>query len=1024
MSKFFADLHIHSHYSRATSRDLKPAGIASWAMRKGIDVVGTGDCTHPQWRKELRENLQEDGRGLYRLKDDIKKEIERLLPSSCRRDIKFMITGEISTIYKKGDKTRKVHHVVCFPSLEAADDFANKLSKIGNIVSDGRPILGLDSRHLLEMVLETGEGAFLIPAHIWTPWFSVLGSKSGFDSIEECYGDLATHIFAVETGLSSDPEMNWMVSKLDRYRLVSNSDAHSPSKLGREACIFDCERSFYAIRKALETGEGYVGTVEFFPEEGKYHLDGHRKCGVCLEPHETKKLGGICPVCGKPLTVGVMYRVYELSDRERGNKPDTAGSVLSLVPLVEIVSELVGKGAQSKTVKETFDILLSRLGPELMLLSELDLEEIKLAHPLLNEAISRLRRGKVIRKGGFDGEYGVIRLFDEDEMREIKRGGALFKDLLPKKKKKSKSMAEGQVDKLIKARKKKVKIKNKASSIGLDSNQQKAVKNIYGPLLINAGPGSGKTRTITERIANIINTTQTSPSSCLAVTFTRRAAAEMKDRLEKLIPSQGDNVLVHTFHSLGLEILRNHYLNVELPSDFRVIDEASKISRISAEFSVSPRQAYGLARGISLYRRSGKLRDPKIPAFAEKYEKSLREDGFVDFDDLVILPVRILESDAEIKDLWSKKFTFISVDEYQDIEPIQYKLVKLLASNHDNICVVGDPNQSIYGFRGADPAFFKKFIDDFPNTCLIKLNTNYRCSSAVNSLAEYIIGNAFSKGRGKDNIKLYKGISEAAEAEYIVMRIEEIVGGHNFFSIDSGRSEGRDESDLSFSDIGILYRTEAQSSVIAEALNRAGIPFSKYSHKLLCEMSGVKEMLEAVASAPEEDGILDVLEREEDKVSLGPDYASHSRIMNMLLEIARKCNYDRTAFIDNVMLSSEVDFMDPRAERVSLLTMHAAKGLEFNTVFIAGCEDGIIPLYWDRSPDPEETAEERRLFYVAVTRAEKRLFMSYAEKRMWMGKTLERTLTPFLKGAESLYKIDIGRRYRRRPESKQLSLIS
>lgn len=280
---FYADLHIHSKYSRATSKDCNLEQLALWAQKKGLSVIGTGDFTHPAWFKEINEKLIPAGNGAYRLKPEIEKQIFQ-----NSEPVRFVLSVEISTIYKKGDKTRKVHHVVFVPDLDTAQNFRQKLDAIGNINSDGRPILGLDSRNLLETVLESGDDTFIIPAHIWTPWFSVLGSKSGFDSIEECYEDLSDYIFAVETGLSSDPEMNWKVSKLDKFRLVSNSDAHSPSKLAREATVFDTEPDYYGIMNALKTGKGYTGTVEFFPEEGKYHEDGHRKCNICLTPDETK----------------------------------------------------------------------------------------------------------------------------------------------------------------------------------------------------------------------------------------------------------------------------------------------------------------------------------------------------------------------------------------------------------------------------------------------------------------------------------------------------------------------------------------------------------------------------------------------------------------------------------------------------------------------------------------------------------------------------------------------------------------
>ena len=402
---FYADLHIHSKYSRATSKSCNLEELALWAEKKGLGLISTGDFTHPAWFSEIREKLLPLGDGTFKLKDS-------------QSPVKFILSVEISTIYKKWDKTRKVHHVIFAPDRECAENFRQKLGAIGNIVSDGRPILGLDSRDLLEVALESGEGMELIPAHIWTPWFSVLGSKSGFDSIEECYGDLSGHIFAVETGLSSDPEMNWKVSKLDKYRLVSNSDAHSPSKLAREATVFDTNMDYYGIMNALKTGSGYVGTVEFFPEEGKYHEDGHRKCNVCLTPEESKKLNNICPVCGKPLTIGVLNRVCELADRPFNSeyKPSTAGKVFSLVPLAEILSEIMQVGTASKSVTLEYDKLIHKFGSELSILQEVPVDEISKASPLLGEGILRLREGKVLKQAGYDGEYGVIRLFEKDEL--------------------------------------------------------------------------------------------------------------------------------------------------------------------------------------------------------------------------------------------------------------------------------------------------------------------------------------------------------------------------------------------------------------------------------------------------------------------------------------------------------------------------------------------------------------------------------------------------------------------------------
>ncbi len=417
--RFYADLHIHSKYSRATSKDCDLEHLSFWGRKKGITVIGTGDFTHPAWFSEISEKLVPAEPGLFRLREDIEKEATQKLPGSCRGITRFMLSVEISTIYKKDGKTRKIHHLIYAPTLEQAEFINGKLDRIGNIKSDGRPILGLDSRHLLEIVLEAGEGCYLVPAHIWTPWFAVLGSKSGFDSIGECYGDLAGHIFAVETGLSADPEMIRLVSDLDRYRLVSNSDAHSPAKLGREACIFTTDLDYFSMRRALETGGGYGGTVEFFPEEGKYYLDGHRKCNIRLSPDESRELDGICPVCNKPLTLGVMHRVGELADRKEQANTEITEPFVSLIPLPEVIAETQGVGPGSKTVAREYDRVLNKLGAELPILTDIPLEEIQShsSSPLFPEAIARMRNGDVIREAGYDGEYGRIKLFHKDEMK-------------------------------------------------------------------------------------------------------------------------------------------------------------------------------------------------------------------------------------------------------------------------------------------------------------------------------------------------------------------------------------------------------------------------------------------------------------------------------------------------------------------------------------------------------------------------------------------------------------------------------
>lgn len=412
LMKMIADLHIHSRFSMATSKEGTPENLDFWARKKGISLIGTGDFTHPVWREELKERLVSEGNGLYRLRDAYVKEESRKFPGEGTR---FVVSGEISSIYKKNGKTRKVHNVILLPSLEAADAMAQRLEKIGNIHSDGRPILGLDSHDLLEMMLDVCPEGILIPAHIWTPHFSVLGAKSGFDSVEECFEELTPYVHALETGLSSDPAMNWRISKLDRYQLVSNSDAHSPSKLGREANLLDIDCSYEGLYRAIQTGEGLEGTVEFFPEEGKYHFDGHRKCGVSLSPVEAERLGGICPVCGKKLTMGVDHRVEQLADRAEGFVKKDGKKYESLVPLPEVISACMGYSTASKKVQGCFEQMIQTLGTEFDILRNVPSEDIKsCAGERIAEGIENVRTGNVKRIPGYDGEYGKIELFDEN----------------------------------------------------------------------------------------------------------------------------------------------------------------------------------------------------------------------------------------------------------------------------------------------------------------------------------------------------------------------------------------------------------------------------------------------------------------------------------------------------------------------------------------------------------------------------------------------------------------------------------
>jgi uncharacterized protein (TIGR00375 family) len=1070
--RFYADLHVHSKYSRATSRDADLEHLALWARRKGITVVGTGDFTHPAWWQEIRDKLMPAEPGLFRLRPEIEREVERQLPPSCHGPTRFLLEVEISTIYKKGDRTRKIHHLIYAASLETAGRIRERLGAIGNISSDGRPILGLDSRHLLEITLTSGPDAYLVPAHVWTPWFAVLGSKSGFDSVEECYGDLASHIFAVETGLSSDPPMNWRVSRLDRFTLVSNSDAHSPPMLGREACSFDTDLDYFAIRRALETGEGYGGTVEFFPEEGKYHLDGHRACNVRLEPPETRRLEGRCPACGKPLTVGVMHRVEELADRPEdaptAGRQERTDPYRCLVPLPEILGEIHGVGPKSRTVEQSVAQLVARLGPELDILERLPLDEVARAgSPLFLEALTRLRAGDVRRDAGYDGEYGVIRLFEPEEIRERAVVGMLFgpadrstplkvetphgepRGASPRRQGAGDSRTDPTDLADLKAASRRPdsgegepfegdaprgsprgvsteaasRARKVSSLAGLDPDQRAAAEIVDGSLLIVAGPGTGKTRTLTHRLAYLIAERGVPPERCLAVTFSRRAAAEMEERLAALLPETAGRVLVATFHGLGLTLLREQAGEAGLDQGFRVATPVERMEIARELFDLPQSRAERLLEEIGRVRcrralESNDLRGEVAPELAERtalYEQALDRRALVDFDDLLLRPLVLLRERPDLADLYRQRFRWISIDEYQDVDPLQYTLIRLLAPPDGNLCAIGDPDQSIYGFRGADVGFFLRFREDWPGARVVHLTRNYRSSRTVVEAAVQAIrpGSlvpdrrlvAVREGVG-ERIVVQAAASERAEAELVVHTLERLLGGTTSFSFDSGRvgaGDAGDNAELSFDDVAILYRTEAQAPPLIEALGRAGIPFQKRSHRPLAEQAGVRALLPLVQEKP---GSIEArLERavQESSRDLGPaDRTTLLAAAELLRPLALRSGNDLDAFLAEAALGGEVDAWDPRAERVSLLTLHAAKGLEFPVVFLVGCEDGLLPLTWPGSDpsNPSDIAEERRLFFVGITRACSRLFLFHSRKRTLRGETRETRPSPFLADLE------------------------
>ncbi|MEO5347848.1 MAG: UvrD-helicase domain-containing protein [Magnetococcus sp. YQC-9] len=1017
--RFFADLHIHSKYSRATSRDCDLEHLALWARRKGIAVLGSGDFTHPAWLQAIAEQTIEAEPGLRRLTPELELKVSAGLgqPNAVPQAgeaVRFLLTVEISTIYKKGDRTRKVHHVIAVPSIEAARRLNQRLARIGNLHSDGRPILGLDARNLLEITLEADPDAFLIPAHIWTPWFSVLGSKSGFDSIEECYGDLAHHIFAVETGLSSDPPMNWRVGRLDRYRLVSNSDAHSPSKVAREATVFTCPLDYYAMLKALKTGEGYAGTVEFFPEEGKYHLDGHRDCKVCLDPVETRRLNGLCPVCGKGVTVGVLNRVEELADRPEGAQPATAAPFWSMIPLAEIISEVEGMGITSGRVNRAYDELLRRLGPELTILEEMPLEEIrKHGSVRLAEAIGRVRRGEVIRSGGYDGEFGVIRVFGEaGRTSTISKGlfvpGEVEERAFAPTKATPRKRPETVIPAQIDTREPLSSTTNASSPDGLDTSQSLAIAHGRGPLLILAGPGTGKTRTLTHRLAHWIHQGG-APANCLAVTFTRRAAEEMRQRLAQLLDEErAVRIPVMTFHALGWSLIRCHAARFGYPPGVTIASETEAARRLIEDLGVTRAEALKRLQAFSRLRRG--VIAAESSEFSELstalafHRQALRKRGLVELEDLVALPVSWLDQTEDLVEELRNRYTALFVDEFQDIDATQYALLRHLVASTGDLCAIGDPDQSIYGFRGGDPRFFAALIRDYPTLQAIRLTRNYRSGQAIVQGALAVMDQAQDHREraltpmlpDARRIVLHAAASDQAEAEFVVSTIEALMGGYGFESMSSGQVDGHAQGEYAFADFAILYRSEAVAVPICQALERAGIPYQKRSHNRLREHAGVARLIDALTR---QGGHSPLTERLQTLAALAdPEDADLRQALAWLTPLAEGHGADLEGFLSAIALGAEVDWLDPRAERVALLTMHGSKGLEFRVVFVIGCEDGMLP--WRFSDDeplaPEAIDEERRLLFVAMTRARETLFVSWAKKRLWRGALRTSSASPFL----------------------------
>ena len=1064
--KYIADLHIHSHFSRATSKTLTPEHLDYQAGLKGIKVVGTGDFTHPGWLEELREKTEPDGNGFFRLKKEY-----RLDSAFGGNDTRFLLTAEISSIYKRGGQVRKVHNVVLVPGVEEAEKINRRLKDLGgNLTSDGRPILGLDSRDLLEIVLESGENNYFIPAHIWTPWFSMLGSKSGFNSLEECFGDLSPHIHTIETGLSTDPPMNWLCSFLDKVTLVSNSDAHSPDRLGRNANVFNTELSYHALTEALRTGnsEHFHGTIDMFPQEGKYHYDGHRKCNVCRDPAETLRNNYLCPVCKKPVTVGVMNRVIHLSDRENISERPNKLSFRSIIPLREILSEINDVGVKSKKVEGEYHQTIQKLGKELDILLDISPQEIaSKSSKILAEAIRRMRNREIIIQEGYDGEYGVIKVFRPGEVKQFETTGSLFKmekqappeqrslinfdlkgiqQLLQQKEEMENLAAE-------KAEKYETPSAEENTFNGLNPEQFAAVQHTKGPSLIIAGPGSGKTKTLTSKIAWLVGNHIAKPEKILTITFTNKAAGELNERLQELLKNKGkaESVTVATFHAFGLSVLKEFHDSFNRTGNFMLVDETLKTDILLSVSDLKKREAKKTTNQITEIKNS---RQPETPLFLN-YEKKLEELNAFDLDDLIVKPLQLFEKDEKIKDKFRQRFRYIFVDEYQDTNDAQYRLLRQLApDSKSGLCVVGDANQSVYGFRGANAVYIQRFTEDYPDAKVFRLKKSYRCSQTILSAS----GNVLQQTSG-----LPEGLSEgvqintseqptgAAEAEFIARQIIKLVGGVSFFSIDSSVTRGdKNETINSLSDLAVLCRTRNQFGAIAKALTDHHIPFQEVGTKpfyheepfqsfidLLSMLSSGNfekaalvfklkkrkiskiqfEMIQEELKKREPVSFLNYVKRtifndeEFDKESW-KQFTGMAENMQNLIE-----------FVHFLKLGSGADVHRKNLEAVSLMTLHASKGLEFECVFIPGCENGLLPYNLYKTEVDEE--EEKRLLYVGMTRARKLLYLTFAKSRTLRGRKFNLPKSPFIESIQEGLIQQMENKVRKKTDEKdnQLSLF-
>lgn len=876
--------------------------------------------------------------------------------------------------------------------------------------------------------------------------------------------------------------MNWRWSALDRFRLVSNSDAHSPGNLGREANLLDVEPTWRGVADALRTGRGFLGTFEFYPEEGKYHFDGHRKCGVRMDPEQTIRSNGACPVCGKPVTVGVLNRVLSLADRRVPQQPRPSEGYRSLIPLPELLSEITGVGVGSRAVTALYARIIAAFGSEYRFLLDADLEEITRSQGiLLGEAVRRMREGRIDPRPGYDGEFGVIRVFDDAELERLRGQDALFPAPGRQRKKKEEwphgaaaaaggPSPTGGPEGLPGAKKPAGREKGRtpAGDPGALDDEQRAIVDSLSPRgLVSAGPGSGKTRLLVGWIARIAETRVPSPGRILALTFTNRAADELKDRLTRVMVARAADVTAATFHSFSWSLLREHD-----PSLRTIFTPSHRLALLALLFpGERPAHCAALSERMERAWEGMPDPDPELRAMREVYEAELRKIGGTDISSLVSRLTAVLRSDPGFHALISERYQAIAVDELQDINPPQYELLMQLCRTAGAVLCIGDPDQAIYGFRGSDRALFFQFRDE-SRADSFSLRRNYRSSATIVDAADALIRADRTPGipplaamrPGGMKIRIVRAPDSDEEGRFIASAIRDLVGGVDSVSVDAVRDKG--SGTQAFSDIAVLFRTRAVRDALVPALTSAGLPVALGANTPLAEEEpfrslvaslrllvnpadtvslhilrahqaavGVPGALESFLAAATDiariaamDGICAAIERIVGSVvNIDRSHPETALGEEMFTTAAERFGADLPGFLAYVSLCTRESEGPCPAQKISLLTFHAVKGLEFPVVFIAGAEEGITPL-----PDgparhdgescaaPEDNlAEERRLFYVAMTRARDMLCITSCSRRRLYGRIREAAASRFLSEIPARLRDDESLRTR----SRQLTLF-